>query len=37
MIMRIRNEIRFNSVDDLKKQLGQDKLSTLNYINSLNI
>ena len=37
MIMRIRNEIRFNSVEDLKKQLEQDKLSTLNYIKSLNI
>jgi len=37
MIMRIRNEIKFNSVDDLKKQLEQDKLSTLNYIKSLNI
>jgi hypothetical protein len=24
-------------VDDLKKQLEQDKLSTLNYIKSLNI
>ena len=37
MIMRIRNEIKFNSVEDLKKQLEQDKLSTLNYIKSLNI
>jgi len=37
MILRIRNEIKFNSVDDLKKQLEQDKLSTLNYIKSLNI
>ena len=37
MIMRIRNEIKFNSVEDLKKQLEQDKLSTLNYIESLNI
>ena len=37
MILRIRNEIKFNTVDDLKKQLEQDKLSTLNYIKSLNI
>ena len=37
MIMRIRNEIKFNSVEDLKKQLEKDKLSTLNYIESLNI
>ena len=37
MILRIRNEIKFNIVDDLKKQLEQDKLSTLNYIKSLNI
>jgi len=37
MIMRIRNEIKFNSVEDLKKQLEKDKLSTLNYIKSLNI
>ena len=37
MISRIRNEIKFNTVDDLKKQLEQDKLSTLNYIKSLNI
>ncbi len=29
MILRIRNEIKFNTVDDLKKQLEQDKLSTL--------
>jgi FAD synthase len=35
--LRIRNEIKFNTVDDLKKQLEQDKLSTLNYIKSLNI
>jgi len=37
MILRIRNEIKFNTVVDLKKQLEQDKLSTLNYIKSLNI
>lgn len=37
MILRIRNEIKFNTVDDLKKQLEQDKLSTLSYIKSLNI
>jgi len=37
MISRIRNEIKFNTVEDLKKQLEQDKLSTLNYIKSLNI
>lgn len=37
MILRIRNEIKFNTVNDLKKQLEQDKLSTLNYIKSLNI
>lgn len=37
MILRIRNEIKFNTVEDLKKQLEQDKLSTLNYIKSLNI
>ena len=37
MIMRIRNEIKFNSVEDLKKQLEQDKLSTLNHIKRLNI
>ena len=37
MISRIRNEIKFNTVENLKKQLEQDKLSTLNYIKSLNI
>ena len=37
MISRIRNEIKFNTVEYLKKQLEQDKLSTLNYIKSLNI
>jgi riboflavin kinase/FMN adenylyltransferase len=37
MILRIRNEIKFNTVEDLKKQLEQDKLYTLNYIKSLNI
>ena len=37
MILRIRNEIKFNTVVDLKKQLEQDKLSTLNYIKRLNI
>ena len=37
MISRVRNEIKFNTVEDLKKQLEQDKLSTLNYIKSLNI
>ena len=37
MISRIRNEIKFNTVEGLKKQLEQDKLSTLNYIKSLNI
>ena len=37
MILRIRNEIKLNTVDDLKKQPERDKLSTLNYIKSLNI
>ncbi|MDB9712467.1 bifunctional riboflavin kinase/FAD synthetase [Flavobacteriaceae bacterium] len=37
MISRIRNEEKFNSVEDLKKQLEADKVSTLSYIKSLNI
>jgi riboflavin kinase/FMN adenylyltransferase len=37
MISRIRDEKKFNSVEDLKKQLELDKVSTLSYIESLNI
>jgi|TARA_B110000967_G_C18829239_1_gene533122 riboflavin kinase/FMN adenylyltransferase len=37
MISRIRDEKKFNSVEDLKTQLELDKVSTLSYIESLNI
>ena len=37
MISRLRDEKKFNSVEDLKKQLELDKVSTLSYIESLNI
>ena len=37
MISRTRDEKKFNSVEDLKKQLELDKVSTLSYIESLNI
>ena len=37
MISRIRDKKKFNSVEDLKKQLELDKVSTLSYIESLNI
>lgn len=37
MITRIRSEKKFSSIEDLKKQLELDKVTTLSYINSLNI
>ena len=37
MITRIRSEKKFSSVENLKKQLELDKVTTLSYINSLNI
>ena len=37
MISRLRDEKKFNSVEDLKTQLELDKVSTLSYIESLNI
>ena len=37
MISRIRDEKKFNSVEGLKTQLELDKVSTLSYIESLNI
>lgn len=37
MITRIRSEKKFSSIEDLKKQLELDKVTTLSYIDSLNI
>jgi len=37
MISRIRSEKKFSSVENLKKQLELDKVTTLSYIDSLNI
>ena len=37
MITRIRSEKKFSSVENLKKQLELDKVTTLSYIDSLNI
>jgi len=37
MISRIRSEKKFSSVENLKKQLQLDKVTTLSYIDSLNI